>query len=116
MGITFEGSEGSVFIWRGVVDAQPKALLETKIGPKARIHLNRPQGEEIPDFIECVKRGLRTCAPVEVAHRATNLCSIAAISMLLNRKLTWNAAREEFLNDPEANRLRSRAMREPWSL
>jgi predicted dehydrogenase len=116
MGITFEGSEGSVFIWRGVVDAQPKALLDVKIGPKALVHLNRPQGEEIPDFIECVQRGLRTCAPVEVAHRATNLCSIAAISMLLNHKLTWNAAREEFLNDAEADRLRSRAMREPWSL
>jgi hypothetical protein len=53
---------------------------------------------------------------VEVAHRATNLCSIAAISMLLKRKLTWDAARERFVNDPEADRLRSRAMRQPWSL
>ncbi len=116
MGITFEGTEGSVFIWRGVVDARPKSLLDVRIGPRDQIHLNRPQGEVIPDFIECVKRRLRTCAPVEIAHRSTNLCSIAAISMLLNRKLTWDIARAEFANDSEANRLRARAMREPWSL
>jgi predicted dehydrogenase len=116
MGIRFEGTEGSVFIWREFVDAQPKSLLEVKLPPHAAIQLNRPYGEEIPDFIECVKRRLRTCAPVEVAQRTTNLCSIAAISMRLNRRLTWNTANEEFLNDPEADRLRSRTMREPWSL
>jgi len=116
MGITFEGTEGSVFIWRGVVEAQPKSLLGARIPPSARVQLNRPGGEAIPDFIECVKRRLRTCAPVEVAQRTTNLCSIAAIAMLLNRKLAWDAAKEEFVNDAEANRLRSRAMREPWCL
>ncbi len=116
MGITFEGTEGSVFIWRGVVDANPKSLLDVKIGPNEKVQLNRPGGEPIPDFIQCVKQRLKTCAPVEVAHRCTNLCSIGAISMLLNRKLTWDATREEFLHDDDANRLRSRAMREPWRL
>jgi hypothetical protein len=38
------------------------------------------------------------------------------IAMLLGRKLRWDPAKEEFLNDETANRMRSRAMREPWSL
>jgi hypothetical protein len=116
MGITFEGTEGWVFIWRGMVDAHPKSLLDVKIGSQDKIHLNRPGGEAIPDFIECVKRRLDTCAPVEIAHRSTNMCSLGAISMLLNRKVVWDADKEEFVRDDDANRLKSRAMREPWRL
>jgi hypothetical protein len=116
MGVRFEGTDGWVFIWRDFVDAHPKTLLDIKIGPNDKIHLNRPGGEPIPDFIECVKRRLRTCAPVEIAHQSTNMCSLGAISMRLGRKLTWDAAKEEFVNDSEANRLKFRAMREPWRL
>lgn len=116
MGIRLEGTEGWVFIWRGMVEAEPKSLLNVRIGPQDRVRLVRPGGEPIPDFIECVRRQQRTCAPVEIAHRSTNLCSLGEISMLLRRKLVWNPVREEFVNDKEANRLKSRAMREPWKL
>jgi hypothetical protein len=34
--------------------------------------------------------------------------------MLLKRDLKWDPVKEEFINDREANRMRSRAMREPW--
>jgi len=113
MGIRFEGTEGWVFIWRGEVDAHPKKLLQVQIGPRDKVQLR----ENLPgDFIACIRQGRRTCAPVEVAHRSTTLCSIAAIGMLLGRKLTWDPVREEFVNDEEANRLRARHMREPWSI
>ena len=113
MGIRFEGTDGWVFIWRGEVDAHPKKLLQVQIGPRDKVQLR----ENLPgDFIDCVRQGRRTCAPVEVAHRSTTLCSIAAIGMLLGRKLTWDPVREEFVNDEEANRLRARHMREPWSI
>jgi DNA-binding LacI/PurR family transcriptional regulator len=36
--------------------------------------------------------------------------------MVLGRKLQWDPAKEEFVNDDVANRLRTRAMRSPWSL
>jgi hypothetical protein len=113
MGIQLEGTEGWVFIWRGDVDAHPKELLEVQISPRDKVRLR----EDIPgDFIDCVRQGRRTCAPVEIAHRSTTLCSIASIGMLLGRKLTWDPLREEFVGDEEANRLRARHMREPWSL
>jgi len=34
--------------------------------------------------------------------------------MWLKRNLKYDPVKEEFVNDPEANRLRSRAMRAPW--
>lgn len=113
MGILLEGTEGWVFIWRGQVDAHPKSLLNVEIGPSAAVQFRR--GLE-GDFVRCVRQGLPTCAPVEVAQRSSTLCSIAAISMILGRKLRWDPVREEFLADEEANRLRFRAMREPWAL
>ena len=36
--------------------------------------------------------------------------------MRLGRKLKWDPAREEFVGDAEANRMRSRPMRSPWRL
>jgi hypothetical protein len=113
MGIRLEGTEGWVFIWRGEVDAHPKKLLGVRIGPNDNVRLREPSP---CDFIDCVRQGRRTCAPVEVAHRATTLCSIAAIGMLLGRKLTWDPVREEFPGDEEANRLRARHMRAPWGI
>lgn len=113
MGIRFEGTEGWVFIWRGEVDAHPKKLLRVRIGPRDKVRLreNLP-----PDFVDCVRQGRRTCAPAEIAHRTTTLCSIAAIGMLLGRKLTWDPAHQRFVGDEEANRLCARHMREPWSM
>jgi hypothetical protein len=113
MGITFEGTEGWVFIWRGQVDAHPKRLLDVRIGPNEKVQFRR---ELAPDFIDCVRTGARTCAPVEIAHRSTTLCSIGAVGMLVGRKLLWDPAAERFLGDEEANRLLARAMRGPWSV
>lgn len=113
MGIRLEGTEGWVFIWRNEVDAYPKKLLQVKIGSKDKVRLRESYSG---DFVECVRQGRRTCAPVEVAHHSTNLCSIGGIGMLLGRKLIWDPAKEEFVGDEEANRLRSRHMREPWGI
>ncbi|NLF40980.1 hypothetical protein GX586_16170 [bacterium] len=36
------------------------------------------------------------------------------ICLDLKRNVKWNPVNETFANDDEANKLRSRAMREPW--
>jgi hypothetical protein len=38
----------------------------------------------------------------------------ANICMWLKRDMRYDPVKEEFIGDAEANRLRSRAMREPW--
>jgi myo-inositol 2-dehydrogenase/D-chiro-inositol 1-dehydrogenase len=38
----------------------------------------------------------------------------ANICMWLKRNLKYDPVKEQFVNDPAANRLRSRAMRAPW--
>jgi hypothetical protein len=68
----------------------------------------------VRNFFDCVKSRQLTVAHPVVMHRSMSTVHAANISMWLQRKLTYDPVREEFVNDPEANRLRSRAMREPW--
>jgi hypothetical protein len=49
-------------------------------------------------------------------HRSATIAHMGVIAMKLQRKLQWDPAKEEFLNDNEANSMRSRAERDPWKL
>jgi len=40
----------------------------------------------------------------------------AFIAIRLQRKMQWDPEREQFINDDEANRMLSKAMRPPWRL
>jgi hypothetical protein len=55
------------------------------------------------------------CTP-EIGHHTANVCHIGNIAYWLKRPLKWDPGEEIFVNDPEANRLLNRPMREPWVL
>ena len=113
-GILFEGSEGWVYIWRGVVDAHPKHLLRDRIAPdEIRLYHSN---NHYRNFIDCVKSGAPTAAPVEVGHRSTTICCLSDIAMRLHRPIRWDPRKEQIVDDREATRMLSRAYREPWSL
>jgi hypothetical protein len=63
-----------------------------------------------------VKSRDETIAPVEVAHRSCSACLLGDIAMRTGRKLRWDPAREQFIDDAVASRLLSRTMRSPWKL
>ncbi len=114
MGVIFEGTEGKVYALCGGISTEPPSLLTTKFLP-GEIRLQRPRWH-IADFVHSVKTRQPTAAPVEAAHRATSLCHLTHIAILTGRNLRWDPVREQFLDDPEANRLLVRAMRAPWHL
>jgi hypothetical protein len=51
----------------------------------------------------------------EIGHRSASLCHLGVIALRLGRKLRWDAAREEFPEDREANGYLAREMRKPWT-
>ena len=55
-------------------------------------------------------------APAEVGHHTATMCHIANVAMRLGRKLRWDPAKEQFINDDEANRMLIPSMRSPWHL
>jgi predicted dehydrogenase len=109
-GIRFEGTEGWVFVNRGVIDAHPRSLLQTnKIRRyKRQMHYR--------NFLDCIKLRKDPIAPVEVGHRTATVCHLGNIAMLLARKLCWDPKNEHFINDPAADRMTTRSMRAPWHL
>lgn len=68
------------------------------------------------DFIGCIKTRSLPKANATAAANNHIGCHAAYIAFQLGRKLTWDPAKQEFLNDEEANRMRSREMREPWRI
>jgi hypothetical protein len=68
------------------------------------------------DFIESVKTRERPFRDIELAVNTAVLAHLGNIAYQLRRSLKWDAAKQEFLGDAEANRLVDRARREPWQL
>jgi predicted dehydrogenase len=118
-GVRYEGSEG----WVAIADnyARPEvsspALLQDydKLVRDYREQSGRPL-QHIKDFLQGV-RSRRACVANEtVMHRTMSTNHVANICMLLKRNVRWDPVKEEFPGDPEANRMRSRALREPWQV
>ena len=115
MGVTFEGTKGKIYVDRGKLEAEPKSLLDSKIGP-AEIHLYKSDNH-FRNFIDCVISREPTAAPVEVAHRSITICHLGNIAMRLGReKLRWDPRTEQIIGDDEAARMLSRPYRAPWAL
>jgi len=109
----FEGTEGWISVDDNLgLDADPPSLL----GPyKARERGTYEKAtNHIQDFLRCVRTRQQPVCNPEVAHRATTACHAANICLCLGRPLTWDPAKEAFVGDEVANRMRSRALREPW--
>ncbi len=113
-GVTFRGSEGWVFVNRGVIEADPPGLLTTVIAPQ-EVHLYESANHHA-NFLACVRTRREPIAPIEEAHRSITISHIGNICMRLGRKVRWDPDRERFNGDAEADRMLSRAMRAPWSL
>ncbi len=111
-GVTFEGSDGWVWVDRGAIDAKPKDLLKSVIGPN-EIHLYKSD-DHFRNFIDCVISRKEPIAPAEVAHRSITIAHLGNIAMILGRDLKWDPDTERVIDDQAANEMLSRAYRQPW--
>jgi len=117
-GVRYEGTEGWVAAADGYSkpDVSSPALMDDfrKIVYDYTACTGR-QMSHVRDFFDCVKSRRQTVANPEVMHRSMSTVHAANICMWLKRDMRYDPVKEEFINDAEANRLRSRAMREPWA-
>ncbi len=116
-GERFDGTEG----WAAAADGYDKPDVSS---PALLGEYQRVIGEYVArtgrsldhmrNFLDCVKSRQRTVANPEVMHHSMTTVHAANIAMWLKRSLKFDPVKEEFIGDEEANRLRSRAMREPY--
>lgn len=118
-GMRFEGPDGWVAAGDGYSkpDVSSPELLDD-FNKVVRDYMERTQRpmSHVRDFLNCVKSRRLTVANAEVMHRSMSSVHAANICMWLKRDVKYDPVKEEFVNDAEANRLRSRAMREPYIL
>ncbi|MBI2434792.1 MAG: Gfo/Idh/MocA family oxidoreductase [Candidatus Hydrogenedentes bacterium] len=115
MGTRFEGTDGWIFVDRGdVLEASAPEILKSEIGPKEMAFYK--SSNHARNFLECVRSREQTIAPIDAAHHAIAIAHLGNIAMQLEREVHWDPAAERFVNDPEADRKLSRAMRGPWHL
>lgn len=116
-GERFDGPEGWVAAADGYTgpDVSSPALLReyTKVLSDYTARTQRPMNHA-RDFFDCVRSRRTTVANPEVMCRSMNICLAADICEQLKRNMKFDLLKAEFVGDPEANRLRSRAMRPPY--
>jgi hypothetical protein len=68
------------------------------------------------NWFECIRTRARPSTDAEIGHRSASLGHLAITALKLQRSLRWDPVREHFPADAAAERLCSRALREPWRL
>jgi len=111
-GIKFHGSDGWIWVTRGIITASDRSLLTKKLPEDApRVYVSN---DHMANFIDCVKTRKPTICPAEIGHRSASLCHLGVIAIRLGRKLKWDPAKEQFIGDDEADKHLSRPMRKPY--
>lgn len=112
-GIRLVGSKGWVGnkAWRERLEASDEKILHTRYTPETSKHWPMPAGEQ-RNFLDCVKSRAPTTYTAETMNKLHLTLLMAYLSICLGRKLRWDAAKEEFVNDAEANALRSGVYRD----
>ncbi len=111
--VRFEGDEGwvetgdsaEIILSDGLVEKARKIVVGTSLSPAAHAR----------NFFDCMRSRAKPVCNQDVMRRTHIACFAAQLSWQLGRKITLDPVKEEFVNDEEANRMRRRATREPWT-
>jgi predicted dehydrogenase len=129
-GIMFEGERGRLLVNRENLVGKPVEDLEQDPLPREQFRLYAHDNVSRPirmgkldsiinhmgNFFDCVKSRKTPIADVASQHRSISVCHLANIAMRLGRKLKWDPAAEQFIDDPEANTWLSREQRNGFEI
>ena len=112
--VRFIGTKGIVDVSRGFYETLPGNLSTHQFGEN-EIKLYE-SNDHYQDWIDGIRARKQPICTAEIGHRTATVCFLANIGYELKRPLNWDPVKEEFVNDAEANKLRSCYLRKPWTL
>jgi len=138
-GVLIEGENGRIFVNRGRLSGKPieeltKADRESLGDQTIRLYRGKPidpfdvatddtytgydraSTNHMQNMFDCVKDRSTPISDVFTHHRAVSSCHLTNIAMLLRRKLRWDPAKEDFIDDPQASALLARPQRSPYEI
>ena len=118
VGCYFYGTEGTFHM--GWLDGWTFYPADPK---KAPLHmdaqLNLPDDQNIAglwvDFLDAIKTGRRSVCDIEIGHRSTTMALLGMLALKVDRAVSWDATKQQIIDDPTANALLSREYRGPWT-
>lgn len=120
--LVFHGTKGSLSImrdgfsvipeiWRGLKNRNTVPEMEPL---EEKGDARKMEDLHIRNFLDCVKSRQTPIADVEEGHLTAVMCHLGNIATRLGRTLKWDAEKEQFIGDREANVLLSYQYRKPW--
>jgi predicted dehydrogenase len=116
-GTKWIGTKGWVWVERGAFEGSNEEWRDYRDLPdelrKVRLY---ESNNHYRNFLDCVKSRKPTITPAETAHHSALPGHLGLISMVVGRKIRWDARAERILDDTEASQMLTRPFRAPWQL
>lgn len=120
-GITFHGTEGTLFIDRRGFEIIPEKRrgadgkpVDRREGVKQEA--SNDQMNHAKNFLDCVKSRQRPICDIETGHRSSSTALLGNVAYRSRRRIVWDGVKEQVIGDREASRFLSKQYRKPWSL
>lgn len=113
-GAVYVGQHGWIHVGRrGYLKSFPNNIVEPYIAnPASGVSVD----DHHQDWLNAIRTRRRPAADVAIGCHSTTVAHLGCIAYWTGRKLRWNPARYEFVDDDEANRMRRRVKRAPWRI
>jgi hypothetical protein len=119
-GILFEGSLGRIFVNRGKLQGAPIDALteadEQELEERIVALYGGQPGNHMQNFFQSVEDRSQPVSDVFTHHRTMTSCHLLNLCVMLGRDLQWDPENERFIDDEQANALRSRKRREGFAV
>jgi predicted dehydrogenase len=114
--VVFVGEKGWIHVGRmGFLRAYPKEILDGWTYTPDRPRTPGPTLHH-RNWLQSIRSRERPIAHEDIGAGSTIVAHLGNIATWTGRALRWDPVKEEFENDEEANRMRSRALRAPWTI
>jgi myo-inositol 2-dehydrogenase / D-chiro-inositol 1-dehydrogenase len=119
--LIFHGTKGTLALSRRGFKVTPETWKGDPPSDRPAMESMQEPGSEmdaahVRDFLDCVKSRKAPIANVDEGHRTATMCHLGNIATRLGRSARWDAEKEEFIGDADANRRLHYEYRKPWKL
>ncbi len=129
-GVLFEGDGGRLFVNRGTIDGVPIDNLKDNPFPRERFQLYAFDNHQRPErvgkldaivnhmgnFFDCIQAKKLPISDCESQHRSATTCHLINLAIRLGRPLKWDAEKEQFIGDADADKWLAREQRKGFEV
>ena len=119
-GVTFEGTEGRIFVNRGKIVGKPieENWDDGKFTQEdvERLYKDKPHEGHKNNFYRCIREGGLPVSDAFSHVQAMATCHLSAIAARLDRVIKWDPEKEVIIGDDEAQSFVARDRREGYDI